>query len=134
MADKTKKKYWEGIGRRKTSSARVRIYEGSTSSTVNGKPLEVLYPEEIDQDVVLKPFVVTGTKSKMYFTAKVKGGGKSGQRDSISLGIARALAKISESNSISLKKESLLTRDPREVQRKKYSFVKSRKKPQFSKR
>lgn len=134
MAVKDTKKYWEGIGRRKNSSARVRIYEGKLHSVVNGKPFEDLYPGKIDQDVILKPVVVTGVSSKVYFSAKVKGGGKTGQRDAIVLGISRALVKWDSSLMPVLKKESLLTRDPREVQRKKYFFLKSRKRPQFSKR
>jgi small subunit ribosomal protein S9 len=134
VAKKTTKKYWEGIGRRKSSSARVRIYEGTSASTVNGKPFEDLYPTKVDQDSALKPLIVTGKKSKLYFSVIVKGGGKTGRRDAITLGLARALVKWDGSLDKDLKKESLLTRDSREKERKKYAFRKARKKPQFSKR
>lgn len=134
MATKTTKKYWEAVGRRKTSTARVRIYEGKSTSTVNGKPIDEVYNKELDQKVITNPFVVTGTKTKLYFSAKSSGGGVKGQRDAIVLGIARSLEKYDESFGKPLRKEKLMTRDPRGKERKKYFHLKARKKPQFSKR
>lgn len=134
MVAKNKVKYWEGIGRRKTSSARVRLYEGESSSSINGKPVDQVYPNRIDQDRINQAFAVAGCKGKLYFTARVKGGGKNGQKESVVLGISRALIVWDKSLATTLKKEKLLTRDPREKERKKYFFRKARKKPQFSKR
>jgi small subunit ribosomal protein S9 len=131
----SKDKYFEGIGRRKTSTARVRIYAGEKASTVNDKAVDK-YFESIKDSVQLvnKPLVVTGLNGKYYFSAKVSGGGKSAQVDSIQLGVSRALYSMDESLKAVLRKENLVTRDPRAVERKKYHHIKARKKPQFSKR
>lgn len=134
MATNSKKKYWEGIGRRKTSTARVRIYEGKSASTINGKPVEEVYTVKSDQDKIFSPFIVTGTKTKLYFTAKSSGGGVTGQKDAIVLGLARAVEKFDESQAKTLREHNLMSRDPRKKERKKYFHLKSRKKPQFSKR
>jgi small subunit ribosomal protein S9 len=127
-------KYYEGIGRRKTSSARVRIYEGTKASTVNGKSLKEYFVAEKDIKDVHRPLVVVGLRDKYYFTAKVQGGGTTGQREAVRLGIARALYEMDPELKPALRKEGLVTRDPRMVERKKYNRVKARKKPQFSKR
>lgn len=134
MATNSKKKYWEGIGRRKTSTARVRIYEGKSSSTINAKPVEEVYSRKVDQDKIYEPFVLTGTKTKLYFTAKSSGGGVTGQRDAIVLGLSRAIEGFDEKLGNELRKNGLMTRDPRGKERKKYFHLKARKKPQFSKR
>lgn len=128
------KKYIEGIGRRKTSTARVRIYKGKTGSTVNEKPLDEYFVKATDLRDVNLPFVVSKLEGKYYFTAKVKGGGTTGQKDAVKLGIARAILKLDETMKPDLRKNGLLTRDPRMVERKKYHRKKARKKPQFSKR
>ena len=129
------KKYFEGIGRRKRSTARVRIYAGDKSSTVNGKAVDEYFAgvENIDQ-VIKRPLIVVGLEKKYYFTAKVLGGGNTGQLGAVRLGLARALYSMDDSLKSPLRKEGLVTRDPREVERKKYHHVKARKKPQFSKR
>jgi len=128
-------KYFEGIGRRKTSTARVRIYSGQKASTVNGKAIDVYFVNNKDADKLLSyPFVITDLVDKYYFTAKVSGGGINSQIDAVRLGLGRALCEADESLKPVLRKAGLLTRDPRAVERKKYHHVKARKKPQFSKR
>lgn len=130
-----KDKYFEGIGRRKSSTSRVRIYSGDKAHMVNGLSLDVYFaslPSSVD--LITKPLRVTDLESKYYFTAKVSGGGLSAQADSISLGLARALYLMDNSLKGTLRKAGLVTRDPREVERKKYHQLKARKKPQFSKR
>ncbi len=131
----SKDTYFEGIGRRKTSTARVRIYAGEKASTVNGKAIDkYFYSIKDSVDQVNKPFTVTGLNDKYHFSAKVRGGGKSSQIDAVQLGVSRALYSMDESLKPVLRKEDLVTRDPRAVERKKYNHVKARKKPQFSKR
>ncbi len=134
MATNSKKKYWEGVGRRKTSTARVRVFKGKASSTVNGKPVEDIYKLEVDRDEIYRPLIVTGNKTKLHFSALTKGGGVKGQRGALVLGLARAIVGWDESTAKELRKEKLLTRDSREKERKKYFFRKARKRPQFSKR
>lgn len=131
----SKENYFEGIGRRKTSTARVRIYSGEKASTVNGKAIEEYFKGIKDAEhKVNKSLRVTELKDKYYFTAKVNGSGLSSQIDAVSLGLARALYSMDESLKPVLRKFGLVTRDPREVERKKYHHIKARKKPQFSKR
>lgn len=128
-------KYFEGIGRRKTSTARVRIYKGDKASTINGVPA-VDYLKEMNKSelYIIKPLTVVGLEKQYYFTAKVQGGGITGQADAIRLGLARAINEMNPEVKPTLRKEDLLTRDPREVERKKYHRRKARKKSQFSKR
>ena len=128
-------KYFEGIGRRKTSTARVRIYKGDKASTINGVPA-VDYLKEMNKSelYIIKPLTVVGLEKQYYFTAKVQGGGVTGQADAIRLGLARAINEMNPEVKPTLRKEDLLTRDPREVERKKYHRRKARKKSQFSKR
>ena len=123
-------KYIEGIGRRKTSTARVRIYKGDKACTVNGKALVDYFSEKI----VKRPLIVVGMEGKYYFTAKVLGGGLTGQLEAVRLGLARALYEMDSELKTTLRKENLVSRDPRAVERKKYHHRKARKKPQFSKR
>lgn len=135
----TKQKYIGAVGRRKTAVARVRLFEGKGVNTVvdsDNNPVEYskVYPEKNAQELGLTPFMVTSTKSNYHFSAKVSGGGKKGQLGAIQLGLARALAKVSEENRVILRQAGLLTRDPRMVERKKIYHVKARKSPQFSKR
>lgn len=130
-----KKKYFEGIGRRKTSTCRVRIYEGDEASTVNGMPIEEYFKGIDDaKKEIMKPLDAVDFRGKYYFTAKVNGGGTTGQIDSLQLGLARALYAMDESLKPILRGADLVTRDPRAVERKKYHHRKARKKPQFSKR
>jgi small subunit ribosomal protein S9 len=129
------KKYTEGIGRRKTSTARVRIYQGDSASTVNKVAVSEYFSAKKDAEkIVNRPLIVVGLEGKYYFTAKVSGGGITGQLESVRLGLARALYKMDPDLKTVLRKEGLVTRDPRAVERKKYHHVKARKKPQFSKR
>ena len=131
----SKTKYTEGIGRRKTSTCRVRLFEGDEVSTINGLPVEEYFkgnPEA--KKTVMEPLVVAGLVGKYHFTAKVNGGGTTGQLESIVLGLSRAIYSMDETLKPSLRKEGFVTRDPRAVERKKYNQRKARKKPQFSKR
>lgn len=131
----SKEKYFEGIGRRKTSTARVRIYSGGKTSTVNGVAVEEYFRSIKDaQNRIHKALNVTELGDKYYFTAKVSGSGLSAQIDAISLGLARAIYNMDESLKPVLRKFGLVTRDAREVERKKYDHHKARKRPQFSKR
>jgi small subunit ribosomal protein S9 len=130
-----KNKYFEGIGRRKTSTCRVRIYEGDETSTINGMPIDEYFkgiPEA--KKNIIEPLDVVNLSGKYYFTANVSGGGTTGQIDAIQLGLARALYEMNEDLKPSLRKADLVTRDPRAVERKKYNKHKARKAHQFSKR
>jgi small subunit ribosomal protein S9 len=130
-----KNKYFEGIGRRKTSTCRVRIYEGDEASTVNGMPIDEYFkgiPEA--KKKIMMPLDTVELRGKYYFTAKVNGGGTTGQIDAIQLGLARALYEMDESLKPALRDAELITRDPRAVERKKYNRHKARKAHQFSKR
>lgn len=127
--------YYEGIGRRKLTIARVRIYKDTdTSFVINGKGLEVYYPLELDQKQLLRPFTVANLQGKFRVSAQISGGGKTGWADAIILGIARALIAYDEKLKSQLRKEGLVTRDPRAVERKKTGLKKARKAPRFSKR
>jgi small subunit ribosomal protein S9 len=130
-----KNEYFEGIGRRKTSTCRVRIYKGDEASTINGMPIEEYFggiPEA--KQKIMEPLAATKLTGKYYFTAKVNGGGTTGQIDSVQLGLARALYEMDPELKSTLREADLVTRDPRAVERKKYHHRKARKKPQFSKR
>jgi len=129
------KKFFEGIGRRKTSNARVRIYKGDSVSVVNEIPFDKYFAGVKNaKNIVRKPLRVTNLDDKYYFTVKINGGGITGQMGAIRLGIARALYKMNPELKTILRKEGLVTRDSRMVERKKYHHIKARKKPQFSKR
>lgn len=128
----TKEKYTEGIGRRKTASARVRIAPGGkkTTLTVNGKK-----HDEYFKTVVQQAMALAGAEGHVLdITALTKGGGLSGQAESIRLGTARALIKLDPSLRADLKKKGFLTRDSRAVERKKFGLKKARRSPQWSKR
>lgn len=129
-----KGEYIEAIGRRKTSTARVRIYSGNETSTVNEKPLDEYFKNNLEKAVLLAPLAVTGLEGKYYFSAMVNGGGYTGQQGAVQLGLARAIYKMDPDQKSVLRKAGLITRDPRMVERKKYHHLKARKKPQFSKR
>ena len=132
---KSNKEVFLGTGRRKSSIARVRLTEGKGKITVNGKSLEEYFGEETLRVIVKQPLTLTETESKYDVVAKVVGGGFSGQAGAVRHGIARALneANAEEFRNV-LKVNGLLTRDPREKERKKYGLKKARKAPQFSKR
>jgi len=122
------------IGRRKKSVARVYLSKGKGIYTINGKSLKEYFPTDILQYKVNQPFAITETSSSFDVKVNVYGGGINGQAESVRLAISRALCEINEENRPALKKEGLLTRDPRMVERKKFGQKKARKKFQFSKR
>ena len=124
--------YW-GTGRRKTSVARVRVLTGSGAIRVNDRSFEDYFPRETARMVVQQPFDVIEARGNWDVIATVFGGGTAAQAHALRLGIARALLQAGEFRS-PLKKAGLLTRDPREVERKKYGRHKARKRPQYSKR
>jgi len=136
MADTKKTVYVEGIGRRKTSTARVRLTPASeTSVVVNGKKLEDFFPHLSLQKNVLSVLDTKDAGIENYsITAKVSGGGTSSQAESVRLGIARALVKEKADRRTPLKLLGFLKRDPRSVERKKPGLRKSRKRPAWSKR
>lgn len=127
--------YFEGIGRRKESSARVRLMSGTGVFTVNERPVEDYFPRTGDIEAILGPMQTTGQDRKTYdITATVHGGGISGQTDSVQLGLARALVKLNIDNTSPLRKGGFLTRDPRIKERKKPGLKRARKAPTYTKR
>ncbi len=122
------------IGRRKTSVARVFLNEGTGKIVINGKDLAEYFTIPAHLKAVAQPFAVTDTEGKFDVKATLKGGGVTGQAEALRLGIARALVEVNPEFKPLLKKEKLMTRDPRMVERKKYGQPKARKKFQFSKR
>jgi len=122
------------VGRRKTSVARVILKSGNGKITVNDKEFEHFFPQLLSREDILMPLKVTETEGKYDVHINVKGGGTTGQAQSVRLGIARALIEINPEFRPKLKVEGLLTRDPRMVERKKYGQPKARKRFQFSKR
>ena len=133
--DKTKtKKYIETIGRRKTSTARVRITEASKQSfLINEKDLATYFPTDELQKIVADPFVIVEGE-KYSVTVKVKGGGIHSQAEAVRHGISRALVKVKEEDKTKLKQAGFLKRDPRAKERRKFGLKKARKAPQWSKR
>lgn len=131
MATKTA---YLGTGRRKSSIARVRIMPGSGKKLVNGRPLDDYFAREVLVLQASRPLVVTEMENKVDVVARVDGGGIAGQAGAVSLGIARALKEYDTVHKVALDKESLLTRDPRMKERKKYGQPGARKRFQFSKR
>lgn len=129
-------KYIEGIGRRKTSVARVRIFKSSKGSgiTINGKKVENYFPLKRHQNIIFSPLIKTDLNGKFFVSIKVKGGGVSSQADAIRLGLSRAIVKDTPGLRKKLKVFGYLTRDARIVERKKYGLKKARKAPQWSKR
>ncbi len=127
-------RYEEGIGRRKESTARVRLFAGDGVFVVNDKPLEEYFTRDVDLRTILTPLKVTGFEGKFDVSVKVKGGGVTGQADAVKLGIARALLKIDPELRPTLRQHGLLTRDARVKERKKPGLKRARKAPQYTKR
>lgn len=123
-----------GTGRRKTSSARVFLKNGNGTITINDRPIENYFGREVARMIVRQPLELTETVSKFDLNITVAGGGSFGQAGAIRHGIARALLQYNEELRSPLRKAGFLTRDAREVERKKVGLHKARKKPQFSKR
>ena len=131
----SKRQYQYGTGRRKSSVARVRVYQGGTGSiTINGRDIDDYFGLDTLKMVVRQPLEATGNTGKMDIVATVTGGGVSGQAGALRHGIARALLLASEDYRPILKKAGFLTRDPRMKERKKYGLKAARRAPQFSKR
>jgi small subunit ribosomal protein S9 len=122
------------IGRRKTSVARVYLRPGTGKWEVNGRTLEDYLPRHVLRQSATRPLAATETEGQYDVKVTVNGGGLRGQADAIKLGVARALLKINEDFRVRLRAEELLTRDPREVERKKPGRPGARKRFQFSKR
>lgn len=125
---------YSGTGRRKRSVARVTLIPGGGRITVNDRGFEDYFARETLRMIIRQPLQITGTLNKYDVVANVNGGGESGQAGAVRHGIARALVEIDADLKPKLKKEGLLTRDPREVERKKYGQKGARKRFQFSKR
>ncbi len=136
MARKKKINYIYAVGRRRSASARVRLFKGKGKNLVNQQPIEKYFPGKINEEVWAKPFRLTETLGKYYVTVKVVGGGKNGQLGAVVHGIARALALANrEKFRPPLKKAGLLTRDPRIRERRKVGTGgKARRKKQSPKR
>ena len=128
------KPYFYGTGRRKSSVARVRLFPGTGTITINGRDIEEYFGLETLKLVINQPFGVTGTMGKFDIVASVTGGGFSGQAGAIRHGVARALLLADETYRPALKKAGFLTRDPRMKERKKYGLKAARRASQFSKR
>lgn len=127
--------YYEGIGRRKESSARVRLMSGSGVFTVNERTLEDYFPRTGDIEAILGPLAAAEQERASFdITVSVRGGGVSGQTDSVQLGLARALVKMNPGNTHALRKHGFLTRDPRVKERKKPGLKRARKAPTYTKR
>ena len=128
------KPYFYGTGRRKKSTARVRVMPGTGVITINGRDVDDYFGLETMKLIVNQPFSVTATEGKFDIIAIVRGGGFSGQAGAIRHGVAKALLQADETFRPALKKAGFLTRDPRMKERKKYGLKAARRAPQFSKR
>ncbi|MBN1877335.1 MAG: 30S ribosomal protein S9 [Anaerolineae bacterium] len=127
--------YHEGIGRRKTSTARVRLHEGGSGQIlVNGKAYSEYFGREADWRNIVQPFQVTQTAGQFDVTVQVNGGGITGQSEAIGMGVARALLKVNSEFRSVLRSGGFLTRDDRMKERKKAGLKRARKAPQYTKR
>ncbi|MCX6040868.1 MAG: 30S ribosomal protein S9 [Caldilinea sp.] len=126
--------YVEAVGRRKESTARVRIYAGTGEIVVNNKPANQYFGRALDQMILRQPLVLTGTEATVNISVKVNGGGEGGQASAVRLGIARALTEQDANLRPSLKAAGFLTRDARAKERKKPGLKRARKAPQYTKR
>ncbi len=127
--------YYEGVGRRKESTARVRVMTGSGRFIVNEKPAEAYFTRLGDLDTILAPVSAAGQdRATLDITVVVNGGGVTGQTDAVQLGMARALVKMSADNGPAMRKGGFLTRDPRIKERKKPGLKRARKAPTYTKR
>lgn len=130
-----KDNYFYGLGRRKSSTARVRLTTGKGNVTVNGKPAaEYFSDSKYLLAKIQQPFVVVDSVNKFDVSAVVKGGGHEGQVEAIRLGISKALVVLNEDLKSTLKRADLLSRDSREKERKKFGLKGARKQRQFTKR
>ncbi len=127
--------YYEGVGRRKTATARVRLYPGGTGRIiVNGKPVAEYFGREVDLWRLSEPLRAIGATTQYDVTVTVQGGGITGQADAIRLGMARALLELNADYRPVMRQNGLLTRDARAKERKKPGLKRARKAPQYTKR
>ena len=126
--------YYEGIGRRKASTARVRVMSGTGEFVVNEKSLADFFTRPGDVETILEPLETVGRRNTLDVSALVQGGGVTGQTDAVMLGVARALLKLDPELKPALRKGGFLTRDPREKERKKPGLKRARKAPTYTKR
>ena len=127
--------YYEGVGRRKSATARVRLFaEGDGTVIINDKPLDEYFTRKRDISHLTEPLKASGTEENFSVTVLVKGGGMTGQAGAVRLGIARALLKSNPDLRSVLRKGGFLTRDARKKERKKPGLKRARKAPQYTKR
>ncbi|MBT3241068.1 MAG: 30S ribosomal protein S9 [Chloroflexi bacterium] len=127
-------RYFEGIGRRKQATARVRLTKGKGAFVVNGKEVADYFPRFGDLDIINSPLEDGGAKNAVDISVLVKGGGTTGQVGAVRLGIARALIKMTPDVDRAMRKGGHITRDPRVKERKKPGLKKARKAPTYTKR
>ena len=127
--------YYEGLGRRKTATARVRLHTGGSGQlVVNGQPYLEYFGRDVDWNNVTMPLKLTRTEAQFDVTVLVEGGGITGQSEAVRMGISRALLKVDPEFRPLLRKAGILTRDAREKERKKPGLKRARKAPQYTKR
>ena len=126
--------YYYGTGRRKKAIARVRVYNSPGGMTVNGKPLEEVFPTTLVSRIATAPLTLTNLIDKVTVVVKANGGGVHGQAGAVAHGLARALTVMDESLKSTLRGAGLLTRDSRMRESKKYGLKRARKAPQYTKR
>jgi len=127
-------RYYEGVGRRKRATARVRLYPGDGRLIVNDKPLDEYFGRRTDQIQAVEPLHATSNEGRYNMMVLVKGGGITGQAQAIRQGLARALQILDPELRSELRQAGFLTRDPREKERKKPGLKRARKAPQYTKR
>ena len=127
-------RYYEAVGRRKRSVARVRLYPGEGEIVINGKSLRDYFGRPQDWTSVTGPFKVTNNEGRFNLSVLVNGGGITGQSEAIRHGVARALLVADPGSKAVLRRAGFLTRDPREKERKKPGLKRARKAPQYTKR
>ncbi len=126
--------YHEGIGRRKTSTARVRIFSGSGKFVVNGKPLQAYFTRVGDMDQIMAPLRAAGLENGLDVSVLVRGGGVTGQTGAVRHGLARALLELDPNLRPTMRSAGFLTRDSRMKERKKPGLKRARKAPTYTKR
>jgi small subunit ribosomal protein S9 len=126
--------YVEAVGRRKTATARVRLYSGTGEIVVNEQPMDEYFGRALDQMILRQPLALTGTEAAYNISVHVRGGGEGGQAAAVRLGIARALCATDANMRPALKGAGYLTRDARAKERKKPGLKRARKAPQYTKR
>ena len=125
---------YSGTGKRKTSVARVILRPGDGATWINGKTIETYFPRLVHRAIVMAPLKTAGLDGQYDLRVRVHGGGPTGQAGAVRHGIARALVEVNPELRVPLKRAGFLTRDARQVERKKAGLHKARKAPQFSKR